>query len=402
MAILKDVDKQMQLIRRATVEIISETELRRKIEQSIKKNKPLIIKAGFDPSAPDLHLGHTVLLRKLRHFQELGHKVVFLIGDYTAIIGDPSGQSATRPTLTKKEVIQNAKTYQKQVSKILDLKKLKIVFNSTWLSKMDSYQIAELLSKYTVARVLERDDFSKRYKEGKDISLLEFLYPLLQAYDSVVLDADIELGGSDQKFNLLMGRTIQERYSKEPQTIITMPLLEGTDGVRKMSKSYSNYIAIDDPAGEMYGKIMSISDEMMKKYYKLLTDIDLSSLEDMHPMEAKKKLAREIVAQYHGEKEAKEAQIDFEKKFQKKDLSGIELIKIPKDPKDENYAYLLQDLLRFKLKATESNSEFRRLVTQGSIRVNGQKITDLQFRLQPNKVYQVKVGKTRFFKIIIK
>ncbi|MFC1632271.1 tyrosine--tRNA ligase [Candidatus Omnitrophota bacterium] len=267
MAIVKDIDKQMQLIARGAVEIISREQLKSKIQESARTNKPLIIKAGFDPSAPDIHLGHTVLLRKLRHFQELGHQIIFLIGDFTAMIGDPSGRSQTRPRLTKAQVLENARTYQEQVSKILDIKKIKVVFNSSWIDKLTAADIAELFSKYTVARVLERDDFSKRFKQGKDISLLEFYYPMLQAYDSVVLKADLELGGSDQKFNLLMGRSIQERYGQPAQVVITLPLLEGTDGVQKMSKSYDNYIGINEPAKDMFGKLMSISDQMMIKYY---------------------------------------------------------------------------------------------------------------------------------------
>ena len=407
---IRDIDKQLELIRRGTVEIISEQELRKKLEKSVSTNKPLIIKAGFDPSAPDIHLGHTVLLRKLRHFQELGHKVVFLIGDYTAMIGDPSGQNATRPRLSEKEVKENAKTYKRQVAKILDTKKMEIIFNSKWLAKLSSYQIAELFSKYTVARVLERDDFLKRYKDGKDISLLEFFYPLLQAYDSVVLRTDVELGGSDQKFNLLMGRVIQERYGQPAQVVITMPLLEGTDGVKKMSKSYDNYIGINEPAAGMFGKIMSISDEMMRKYYELLTDIDLATVSRMHPMEAKKKLAFEIVRQYHGRKQAQKAQADFEKKFQKQDpFSGMKPIEL-KTPTKET---LLVDVLTspagadyFKISdeidRLKSRSKFRQLVDQDSIIVNEEKIKDYKFSLKKNIEYRIKVGKTRFYNIILR
>ena len=404
MAILRDVNKQMQVIERGTVEIISKEGLRKKIENSVKLNKPLIIKAGFDPSAPDIHLGHTVLLRKMRHFQQLGHKIVFLIGDYTAMIGDPSGRTQTRPKLTKKQVLKNAKTYQKQVSKTLDTRKMKVVFNSTWLEKLSSSEIAELLSKYTVARVLERDDFLKRYKEGKDINLLEFFYPLLQAYDSVYLRADVELGGRDQKFNLLMGRVVQERYAQQPQVVITMPLLEGTDGIQKMSKSYGNYIGINEPAGDMYGKIMSISDKMMKKYYELLTDIGLSSVKDIHPMEAKKNLAIEIVRQYHGQKKAEKAQGNFEKTFQKRDpFSGMKTKEIKIDSATFSHGdcfYLLCSPQILVL--VNSKSELRRLITQGAITVNGEKVTNFQYRLEPNKEYCIKVGKTRFTKVVLK
>jgi tyrosyl-tRNA synthetase len=404
MAILKDIDRQIELIKRGAEEIISEGELSRKIENSIKKNRPLIIKAGFDPSAPDIHLGHTVLLRKLRHFQDLGHKVVFLIGDHTAMIGDPSGQTVTRPRLSKKEVSGNARTYTRQVARILDIRKMKIAFNSRWLSKLSTEETAGLLSKYTVARVLERDDFLKRYKQGKDISLLEFFYPLLQAYDSVVLRADVELGGRDQKFNLLMGRAIQERYGQPPQVVITMPLLEGTDGVQKMSKSYANYIGITEAPGEIFGKIMSISDEMMRKYYELLTDVESSALKDMHPMEAKKNLAFEIVRQYHGEQEAAGAQADFEKTFQRQDpFTGMQVKEIPIDQAtlaDKDCFFLICSAQVLVL--VESKNQLRRLIDQGAVTVNGERITDLQYRLEADQEYRIKVGKTRFVKIILR
>lgn len=406
---IKDVNKQMQIIRRGSVEIISEQELREKIERSTELNKPLVVKAGFDPSAPDIHLGHTVLLRKLRHFQQLGHKVVFLIGDFTAMIGDPSGRTQTRPRLTKRQVLENARTYQRQISKILDVKKLKVVFNSSWLDKLNFYNIAELFSKYTVARVLERDDFFKRYKEGKDISLLEFYYPLLQAYDSVALKADVELGGTDQKFNMLMGRNIQTRYRQSGQIVITMPLLEGTDGVQKMSKSYDNYIGINEPAKDIYGKIMSISDELMTKYYELLTDIDLVSVRNMHPMEAKKKLALEITQQYHGKEEAEKAQKNFEKAFQKQDpFTGMKTTKLASLSKEVFLVDVLalpsklEDFESLKeIRRVESRSKFRQLIMQNAITVNGEKVKDYKFTLKKNQEYRIKVGKTRFYKIII-
>lgn len=398
---VKSVDEQIKIITRGAVEVISEDGLREKLKNSIKKNKPLIIKAGFDPSAPDIHLGHTVLLRKLRHFQELGHKVIFLIGDYTAMIGDPSGASKTRPRLRKKEVAANAKTYKAQIAKVLDTKKLTICFNSKWLGKMDGSVFAELASRYSVSRMLERDDFSKRYKEHKSISMLEFLYPLFQGYDSVYLKADVELGGSDQKFNLLVGRDMQNSYGQEPQVVITMPLLEGTDGVQKMSKSNDNYIGINETAKDMLGKIMSISDQMMMKYYELLTDIDSKSVKTLHPMEAKKQLASEIVSQYHGKKKAQAAKANFEKAFQRRDpFSELETVKLKAPTKDT----FLVDVLCSEagLSLVKSKSEFRRLVTQGAITVNGQKITDLQYHLEPNQEYCIKVGKTRFCKVIIK
>lgn len=397
MAIVKDVDKQIELIKRGAVEIISEGELRRKIEDSIKKNRPLTIKAGFDPSAPDIHLGHIVLLRKLRHFQDLGHKVIFLIGDHTAMIGDPSGQTVTRPRLSKLEVLGNARTYKRQVAKILDIKKMKIVLNSRWLSKLSTEETAGLLSKYTVARVLERDDFLKRYKQGKDISLLEFFYPMLQAYDSVVLRADLELGGTDQKFNLLMGRVIQERYNQPPQVVITMPLLEGTDGVKKMSKSYANYIGINEPAGEMYGKIMSISDEMMRKYYELLTDIDLASIKDMHPMEAKKSLAFEIVQQYHGEREADKAKQEFEKVFQKRQTpTDIKVKKLrPGSVATLNHIFD-KAKAEFSAAGINSRSELYRKLEAGAVYLNGQRIKEANGSyFEAHKEYILKIG--RFF-----
>jgi len=392
---MKSAEEQLSLIERGTVEIIRKEELKEKLKDSVKNKRPLIIKAGFDPSAPDIHIGHTVLLRKLKHFQQLGHKIVFLIGDFTAMIGDPSGRTQTRPNLTRKEVLDNAKTYEKQVGKILDAKKMKVVFNSDWLGKLTSYQTAEILSKYTVARILERDDFLKRYKEGKDISLLEFFYPLLQGYDSVELKADVELGGTDQKFNLLVGRTLQERYKQKPQVVITMPLLEGLDGVQKMSKSYNNHIGIDEPAKEIFGKLMSISDEMMWKYYELLTDIDISSVKDIHPMEAKKNLAKEIVAQYHGKTEAEKAQKSFEKTFQERDpFTGMVATEYPTDDPS-----LISTMANLAIVGISSNSEGRRLIEQGGVTVNGVKVSDINYRLEPNKEQCIKVGKRTFIKI---
>ena len=408
MAILKDVDKQMELIKRGSVEIISEQELKKKIEASIKKNRPLIIKAGFDPSAPDIHLGHTVLLRKLRHFQELGHKVIFLIGDYTAMIGDPSGASKTRPRLTKKEVVKNAKTYKLQIAKVLDVKKLRICFNSKWLTAMGGSDIAELTSRYSVSRMLERDDFSKRYKEQKSISMLEFLYPLLQGYDSVYLKADVELGGNDQKFNLLVGRDIQNSYGQSPQVVITMPLLEGLDGVQKMSKSYNNYIGINEPAGDMFGKIMSISDQMMMKYYQLLTDIDLSGVKKLHPKEAKLNLASIIVEQYYDKKTARKAKEEFENVFKNKALPkdikevAIEEIRFKITPSriiDE--LVWLVDLMKIT-DLVKSNNKAKKLIEQGGVTVNGIKIKDIDFKLKIAKIDGtiIKAGKRRFVKVV--
>ena len=304
----KDVDSSISLIKKGVEEILPEKGLRKKLFNSIKENKPLKIKAGFDPTAPDLHIGHTILLQKLRLFHEMGHEVHFLIGDYTAMIGDPTGKTETRPPLTAQKIKENAETYQEQVFKILDHDKTRLAFNSEWLKKLDLSDLIHLASKYTVARLLERDDFSKRYKEGNPISLVEFLYPLLQGYDSVVMEADIELGGADQKFNLLVGRDLQTAYGQEPQVIITLPLLVGTDGVKKMSKSLKNHIGIQEPAFEIFGKIMSISDALMWEYYDLLSDISSRQIKDlkkqindriMHPKEIKSMLARELTARFY-------------------------------------------------------------------------------------------------------
>ncbi|MDP2044150.1 MAG: tyrosine--tRNA ligase, partial [Candidatus Omnitrophota bacterium] len=294
-----DIDRQIEIIKRGAVEIISEGELRKKLEQSIKTRRPLKIKAGFDPTAPDLHLGHTVLLRKLRQFQELGHEVYFLIGDFTGQIGDPSGRSEIRKQLSKKEVAKNAQTYKKQVAKILDTRKLRIVFNSKWFEKMSGAEMLQLTTHASVSQMLARDDFKKRYLNGENISILEFLYPLMQGYDSIMLEADVEIGGTDQIFNLLVGRQFQKDFNRPQQVVLTMPLLEGTDGVAKMSKSFGNYIGINEPAKEMFGKIMSISDTLMLKYYELLTDEDLAEVKQLHPNEAKVNLAKIIISQYH-------------------------------------------------------------------------------------------------------
>ncbi|HLF86355.1 MAG TPA: tyrosine--tRNA ligase, partial [Nitrospiria bacterium] len=305
------IDREIDLIKRGATEIIQVAELREKIKRSIESNTSLKIKAGFDPTAPDLHLGHTVLLQKLKHFQDLGHQVIFLIGDYTAMIGDPSGQSETRKMLTREEVEKNAETYKRQVFKILDPEKTVVRFNSEWLSRLSGLDILELGSRQTVARMLERDDFSKRFRENREITILEFYYPLIQGYDSVAIKADVEIGGTDQRFNLLMGRTIQKRYGLEEQIVITLPLLEGTDGIKKMSKSLGNYIGIEEPPHDIFGKAMSIPDQLMLRYYELLTSRNLEEIRNMHPMEAKKMLAFELVERFHGKQAAHEALEDF-------------------------------------------------------------------------------------------
>jgi tyrosyl-tRNA synthetase len=351
------VDEQLTYIKKGSAEIIRESELRAKLEKSRASGKPLRIKAGFDPTAPDLHLGHTVLLRKLKHFQDLGHTVIFLIGDFTGMIGDPTGRSATRPPLTQEQIEQNAETYKTQVFKILDPQKTVVDFNRRWFSKFTADDFVRLAAKYTVSQMLEREDFHKRFAEEKPISMHELLYPLAQGYDSVALEADVELGGTDQKFNLLVGRELQRAYGQESQVVLTMPILEGLDGVQKMSKSLGNAIGIHEPALEMYGKIMSISDAMMWRYYELLTDVSVADIEKMkreaHPMQAKKELARQIVADFHSAEAAIKAGENWGKQFQKKEVPestesvSIEIAKVrfagSKDLSDDENAYFPLD-----------------------------------------------------------
>ena len=397
---MKSKEEQLALIKRGAVEIIQQKELKAKLEKSTKTNRPLVIKAGFDPTAPDIHLGHTVLLRKLKHFQDLGHKVVFLIGDFTGLVGDPSGRSKTRPRLTRREVKANAATYKKQVSKILNMRKLTITFNSKWFDKMSMYELAELESKQTVARVLERDDFLKRYKSGQDISYLEFLYPLLQAYDSVELKADVEVGGTDQKFNMLMGRTIQARYKQAPQVVITTPLLEGLDGVEKMSKSLGNYVGINEPAKDMFGKLMSITDELMYKYYELLTDEDVESIKKdvaegkLHPKKAKSNLAKLIVAQYYNKTQAEKEEKNFERVFKLKETpQDTPTIAIPKD--EINVIDLLTET-----GLCETRGEAKRLIRQGGVTLEKEKISDINLSVKITKnAKELKAGKLRFIRV---
>jgi tyrosyl-tRNA synthetase len=329
MANFPPVEEQLAYIKKGAAEIIHERELRERLENSLKTGKPMRVKAGFDPTAPDLHVGHTVLIRKLKHFQDLGHTVIFLIGDFTGMIGDPSGRSVTRPPLTRADIDRNAETYKAQVFKILDPQKTVVDFNSRWFSKLTPEDFIRLTAKFTVSQMLEREDFHKRFQEEKPIAMHELLYPVCQGYDSVALEADVELGGTDQKFNLLMGRVLQKDFGQPSQIILTMPILEGTDGVLKMSKSYGNYIGINEPAQEIYGKVMSISDVMMWRYYELLTDVSVSAIEQMkadaasgkqHPMELKKALARRIVQDFHGEAAAKAADEGWAKQFQKDEV----------------------------------------------------------------------------------
>ena len=387
-------EEQLKLIKEGTVDIIEEGELLEKL----KRGKPLKVKAGFDPTAPDLHLGHTVLLQKLRQFQKLGHEVYFIIGDFTAMIGDPTGRSETRPPLSREEVLKNAETYKEQVFKILDPEKTKIVFNSQWLDELGAKGVIELSAKYTVARMLERDDFSKRYKEGIPIHIHEFLYPLLQGYDSVAIEADVELGGTDQKFNLLVGRDIQREYGLEPQVCITLPLLVGTDGVKKMSKSYGNYIGITEEPKTMFGKIMSISDELMWEYYALLTDYterDIESMKkEMHPMEAKKKLAHYLVSRFHSPKEADKAREFFERTFSERQFPAD----APEVQISEEEIPVINLLL--KIGAVSSKNEARRIIQGGGLKINGKKIEDPKAVIKIGECMKVQVGKKRFYKIV--
>ena len=375
-----ELDRQLELILRGTVEVIQLDELKAKLSKSLKEQRPLKIKAGFDPTAPDLHLGHTVLIQKLKHFQGLGHEVIFLIGDFTGMIGDPSGVSETRKALTKEQVLANAKTYEQQIFKTLDPAKTRIEFNSRWMSAMPTETMVEICSHYSVARMLERDDFSKRYRDQKPISIHEFLYPLVQGYDSVALEADVELGGTDQKFNLLVGRDLQRDYGQKPQIVLTMPLLEGTDGVRKMSKSFGNVIALEDRPTDMFGKLMSISDDLMMRYYELLTTANLHDVKNQHPMEAKKALAEQLVRQYHGEAGADEAKADFQQRFQKRDFPDepdARVILKSQDFSDSHDGSLpLVDII-MKTGLVPSKGEARRLISQKAIQVNGEKMDDI-------------------------
>jgi tyrosyl-tRNA synthetase len=398
------INEQLDVIRRGVIDLLPEDELVKKIEVSIKKNKPLIIKQGFDPTAPDIHLGHTVGIRKLKQFQELGHTVVVIIGDYTAMVGDPSEKSTTRPRLTHKEVMKNAHTYQQQFFKILDKKKTKIRYNGEWFSKMTFEQIMELAAKFTVARMLERDDFSKRYNNQQPISIHEFFYPLMQGYDSVIIDADVEIGATEQKFNLVIGRQIQKEFGKEQQIVLTLPVLQGIDGVQRMSKSLGNYIGIDESPNEIYGKTMSIPDELIYPYFELVTNVNLNELKKIkdqmddtntNPRDLKKYLARTIVKNYYGKEAAQRAQDEFEKIFVKKDLPAeIPLFKLEKE------LYRIDDLL-VKTETASSKSEARRLVQQGGVTINGEKINDLFKEISIKNESILKVGKRKFIKLII-
>ena len=396
---MSELVRQLDLILRGAVEVIHQAELESKLTRALKEHRPLRVKAGFDPTAPDLHLGHTVLIHKLKHFQDLGHQVIFLIGDFTGMIGDPTGVSETRKALTKEQVQENAKTYQRQIFKILDPEKTIIEFNSRWMGPMTADGLIQLAAHYRVARMMEREDFHRRYHEQKPISVHEFLYPLVQGYDSVALKSDVELGGTDQKFNLLVGRELQRDYGQEPQVVITMPLLEGTDGVKKMSKSLGNYIALEDKPGEMFGKVMSISDALMFRYYELLTTEDLVKIKAVHPMEAKQALAQLLVIRYHGEAAGKEARGGFQQKFQEREFPSepdVRLILTNADLK-EGKGISLADLVA-KTGLVPSKSEARRLIIQGGLEVNDQKQTDANavLNLVAGQAYRLKIGRRKF------
>ncbi len=387
-----DIKSQLEFIKRGAVEIISETELVRKLEIAQKENRPLRVKAGFDPTAPDIHLGHTVLLRKMRQFQDLGHEVHFLIGDFTARIGDPTGKSQLRKTLTEEEVKGNAKTYLDQVSKILDREKIKVDFNSDWLAKIDLNKFLSLTMNFSVNQMLQREDFKERFKLQQNISILEFMYPIMQGYDSVYLKADIELGGTDQIFNLLVGREMQKDLGQDQQVVLTMPLLEGTDGINKMSKSLGNYVAINDSPKEMFGKIMSISDELMIKYYTLLTDEGLDEVKKLHPKEAKVRLAKTIIGQYHGLNDAETAAGEFSRVFASKELPvDMPVYKL-------NGEKAVVDICA-ESGLVKSKNETRRLIQQGGLEFEDQKITDIGTKI--NSAGVLKIGSRRFLKITL-
>ena len=389
---MPDIEQQIACIARGTTEIISLDNLKSKLARAADTGRPLTVKAGFDPTAPDIHLGHVVLLRKLRQFQDLGHRVCFLIGDFTAQIGDPSGRDQLRPKMSPDVVAQNAQTYKQQVFKILDPEKTDVVFNSQWLAGLTAQQMLELSAHSTVAQLLARADFKKRFEEQKEISVLEFFYPLLQGYDSVVLKADVECGGSDQTFNLLMGRQLQDAYGQEPQVVLMTPLLEGTDGDKKMSKSLNNYIGIDEPPDEIVGKIMSISDELMMRYYEVLTTADLAAVQSMHPKDAKLELGERIVEMFYGAEEAREASARFQKVFSQKQLPDD----IPEYHLSSEGIDSLTDIL-LESGLAPSKKEVRRLLSQGAVTWNGEKIPDEAWSPQPGVL---KVGKRRFLKMV--
>lgn len=399
------IEKQVELIERGAVNVISRSDLVKKLEKSATTGVPLKIKAGFDPTAPDLHLGHTVLIQKLKHFQDLGHEINFLIGDFTGMIGDPTGKSETRKPLTIEQVEKNAESYKEQIFKILDPEKTKVVFNSTWLNTLTSRDFIMLASQLTVARMLEREDFKVRFENERPMSIHEFLYPLIQGYDSVALKADVEIGGTDQLFNLLMGRDLQRVWGQEPQVVITMPLLEGLDGVNKMSKSLGNYIGITESADNIYGKTLSVSDELMFRYYELLSDLcsdDIARLKSemasgkAHPKVVKQQLARELTARFHGADMARQAEENFERVFSQHELPEDmpELI-LPASPDGVWLPKLLVDTAMVK-----GSGEGRRMIQQGAVTMNGEKVSDVEMVVKTEGEILLKVGKRRFCRVI--
>ena len=410
--ITQEVERQWTLISRGTVDLLPEAEWKELLKKSISENKPLRVKQGFDPTAPDIHLGHTVGIRKLKQFQELGHQIVLIIGDYTSLVGDPSGQSSTRPPLTYDEVMKNSETYQVQFFKILDKAKTEIVFNGDWFKKMNFLEIMQLASKYTVARLLERDDFTKRLEKQTPISIHELFYPLMQGYDSVAIKADVEIGATEQKFNLLAGRTIQEAYGVKPQVILTMPILVGLDGQKKMSKSLNNYIGIDESPGEIFGKVMSIADEQIYSYFELASDVTLEELAeikqklnkpDVNPMVIKKELGQRLVDMYHPAGSGQSAREEFERVFSKKqlpqDMPELTLEELKRLGLKEDKVYLVH--LMSKTKMVKSNNEARKLILAGAVTIDGEKIDNPDFEFSVDKEMVLKVGKRRYLKLLV-
>ncbi|MCH8027716.1 MAG: tyrosine--tRNA ligase [candidate division Zixibacteria bacterium] len=408
----QEVKRQWTLISRGTVDLLPEKEWKDKLKESIAENKPLRVKQGFDPTAPDIHLGHTVGIRKLKQFQELGHQIVLIIGDYTSLVGDPSGQSSTRPPLSYEEIMKNSETYQVQFFKILDKSKTEIVFNGDWFKKMNFVEIMQLASKFTVARLLERDDFTKRLEKQTPISIHELFYPLMQGYDSVAIKADVEIGATEQKFNLLAGRTIQEAYGVKPQVILTMPILVGLDGQKKMSKSLNNYIGIDESPGEIFGKVMSIADEQIYSYFELATDVTLEELKrikqklnkpDVNPMVIKKELGQRLVDMYHPAGSGQSAREEFERVFSKKqlpqDMPELTLEELKRLGLKEDKVYLVH--LMSKTKMVKSNNEARKLILAGAVTIDGEKIDNPDFEFSVDKEMVLKVGKRRYLKLLV-
>jgi tyrosyl-tRNA synthetase len=403
----RSIDEQISTIQRGAVDLLTIEELCRKLERSATAGQPLRIKLGLDPTAPDIHLGHTVVLHKLRQFQDLGHQVILVIGDFTGMIGDPTGKSETRKPLMRADILANAQTYAEQIYKVLDPARATLRFNSEWLGKLAPEEIVTLAAKYTVARMLERNDFQRRFHDGRAISVHEFLYPLFQAYDSIALQADVELGGTDQKFNLLVGRDIQREYGQEPQVILTMPLLEGLDGVQKMSKSLGNYIGIAEPPREIYGKIMSLSDQLMLRYYELLSDIERAVLEEekrrmaegsVNPRDVKKALAREMVTRFYDSTVAEEAEREFQRMFQSGGLPDeIEEPLVRLSGQESERIWIVTLLVQAGL--APSNSEARRLIQQGAVRVDGERVSDANARLTASESHLLQVGRRRFARI---